>query len=294
MAKCPRNAFPRRSTVTRFSRDAFPGALPWQDSAAVCSRAAIRGKFCAPCIPKGAPEENRPFLARFARRASKTGWLLARCARHVFEKPRKPPLEDAPREYLLPGRGALCCTGPRIMHSAQILPSAAEQRERLQPRRRPLWAAEQGAGGFLSGGVAPPKRSSWRCGASSADGKAGIGEAPLVGLSTPIDSPNLENRHSRGGLRVGRRQGGAYQAAPPSEGLLAACGKVVSAPHKLCRQLLRRAVRALGTSFCRAHILPRHMACCPRARSPSIPLDEKVSPLVLFMLTIPWGYIVTA
>ena len=54
MAKCPRNAFPRRLMVTRFSRDAFPSALPWQDSAAVRSRAAIRGKFCAPCIPKAA------------------------------------------------------------------------------------------------------------------------------------------------------------------------------------------------------------------------------------------------
>jgi len=49
------------------------------------------------------------------------------------------------------------------MHGAQILPSAAEQRERSQPRRRPygaaacLGVAEQDAGGFLPGGVAPPK-----------------------------------------------------------------------------------------------------------------------------------------
>lgn len=50
------------------------------------------------------------------------------------------------------------------MHTAQILPSvAAEQRERSRARRRPygaaacLGTAEQGAGGFLSGGVAPPK-----------------------------------------------------------------------------------------------------------------------------------------
>lgn len=50
------------------------------------------------------------------------------------------------------------------MHTAQILPSvAAEQRERSRARRRPygaaacLGTAEQGAGGLLSGGVAPPK-----------------------------------------------------------------------------------------------------------------------------------------
>ena len=54
--------------VTRFRRGAFPGARRWQDCAlmrswpdwqwqysrAVSSRAAIRGRFCAPCIPKAA------------------------------------------------------------------------------------------------------------------------------------------------------------------------------------------------------------------------------------------------
>ena len=66
--------------VAIYSRGAFPSALPWQDSAAVRSRAAIRGKIRAPCI------RNELALARFAR--------------HVSEKPRKPPLEDAPREDL--------------------------------------------------------------------------------------------------------------------------------------------------------------------------------------------------
>lgn len=41
-----------RLAVAIFSRGAFPSVYPWQDSAAVRSRAAIRGKFCAPCIPK--------------------------------------------------------------------------------------------------------------------------------------------------------------------------------------------------------------------------------------------------
>ena len=177
------------------------GGRRWQDFALMRSWVAIRGNFCALCIPKG---------ALFAART------------------------------------------PRIMHTAQILPSvAAEQRERSQARRRPygvatcLGTAERGAGGFLSGGVAPPKEC-----------------VALWGVERWRQS-----RHSRGGFRVGRRQGGAYQAAPPSEGRLLPVQKVVSAPRRLCHQLLRRAVRALGTSFCRAHILPRHMACCPRARS---------------------------
>ena len=45
-----------RLAVAIFSRGAFPGVLPWQDSAAVRSRASIRGKFCAPCIPKAASD----------------------------------------------------------------------------------------------------------------------------------------------------------------------------------------------------------------------------------------------
>jgi hypothetical protein len=45
-----------RLAVAIFSRGAFPSVYPWQDSAAVRSRAAIRGKFCAPCIPKAASD----------------------------------------------------------------------------------------------------------------------------------------------------------------------------------------------------------------------------------------------
>ena len=45
-----------RLVVAIYSRGAFPSVYPWQDSAAVRSRAAIRGKFCAPCIPKAASD----------------------------------------------------------------------------------------------------------------------------------------------------------------------------------------------------------------------------------------------
>ena len=62
LARC----VPGRSTMAKCSRDAFPSVRRWRDcalmrpwpdwqwqySCAVRSRAAIRGKFCAPCIPK--------------------------------------------------------------------------------------------------------------------------------------------------------------------------------------------------------------------------------------------------
>ena len=172
------------------------GGWRWQDFALMRSWAAIRGNILARCVP------GRLAVAIFSPHASQKGprtgkealrdnisppciqneLALARYARHVSEKPRKPLFEDASREYLA-GEGPFSlhwplescmgyesCQGapttrtPRIMHTAQILPSvAAEQRERSQARRRPygaaacLWAAEQGAGGFLSGGVALPK-----------------------------------------------------------------------------------------------------------------------------------------
>ena len=57
--------------VARFRRGAFPGGNPWQ--------------FFHSMYPKrGLGRENRPFLARYAR--------------HASEMPRKPPLEDTPRE----------------------------------------------------------------------------------------------------------------------------------------------------------------------------------------------------
>ena len=78
------------------------------------SRALCRGKISPRCVP------GRQSVAIFSLHASRK-WLrtrkrglrgkirapciqnelaLARCARHASEKPRKPPLEDTPREYL--------------------------------------------------------------------------------------------------------------------------------------------------------------------------------------------------
>lgn len=89
----------------------------------------------------------------------------------------------------------------------------------------PLWAAERGAGGLLSGGVTLPKecvvlwgverwRQSWHQLSSACKSL------------TPIISPNLESQHSRGGFRAGRRQGGAGQAAPPSEARVLATSSI--------------------------------------------------------------------
>ena len=56
MAKCSRDAFP---SVRRWRDCALMRPWPdwqWQDSAAVRSRAAIRGNYFTPCIPKGASD----------------------------------------------------------------------------------------------------------------------------------------------------------------------------------------------------------------------------------------------
>lgn len=112
MAKCPRNAFPRRPTVTRFSRDAFPGALPWQDFAAMRSRAAIRGNFFSLHVSQKGPRTGKsPLPGKIRTPCIRNELALARYACHVSEKPRKPPSEDTPREDLA-RKGHLSLHGP--------------------------------------------------------------------------------------------------------------------------------------------------------------------------------------
>ena len=100
--------------VAIYSRGAFPSALPWQDSAAVRSRALADGKMLAKCVP------GRQSVASFALHASQK-WLrtgkspvrgsilppciqnelaLAGYARHASEMPRKQPFGNTPREDL--------------------------------------------------------------------------------------------------------------------------------------------------------------------------------------------------
>ncbi len=114
--------------MARFRRGASPGGNPWQ---------VLRSMH-----PKsGLGRENRQFAARFARHASENGLALARHARHASEMPRKPPLEDTPREDLarkgpLSLHGPLeSCTARRSCHPASTKrpsarnPCAADQRQ---------------------------------------------------------------------------------------------------------------------------------------------------------------------
>ena len=108
------NALLARLAVAIYSRDAFPSALPRQDSAAVRSRALDDGKMLAKCVP------GRQSVASFALHASQK-WVrtgkspvrgsilppciqnelaMARYARHVSEMPCKSPFGNTPREDL--------------------------------------------------------------------------------------------------------------------------------------------------------------------------------------------------
>ena len=158
------------------------GGWRWQDFALMRSWAAICGNFLASCIPEGASDGKsvppwQHIAAVYPKRAG-VGKICAPCIR----KAPQIAVGGCITRISCQEGALFAALAPRIMHTAQILPSVAvEQRERSQARRRPYGAAEQGASGFLSGGWRC-RRSAWRCGVSSADGKAGIGEAPLVGL----------------------------------------------------------------------------------------------------------------
>ena len=92
LARC----VPKRLSVARFRRGAFPGINPWQVLRSVHPKS-------------GLGRENRQFAARFARHASENGLALARYARHASEMPRKQPFGNTPR-------GDLARKGPFSLH----------------------------------------------------------------------------------------------------------------------------------------------------------------------------------
>ena len=109
MAECSRNAFP---SVRRWRDCALMRPWPdwqWQDSAAVRSRAAIRGNFFAPCIPKGASD------GKIAPSWQDSHAMHPKC-------PANSRL-GIHRAEILPGRGPFAAQTSLIMHGAQILPS---------------------------------------------------------------------------------------------------------------------------------------------------------------------------
>ena len=117
-----------RCRLCKFFIGVFPGAWRWQDCALMRSRALADGKMPAKCVPSASDGDKvlarcvpgRFAVARFRRDAFPGGnpWqffrnelALARYARYVSEKPRKPPSEDTPREDLA-RKGHLSLHGP--------------------------------------------------------------------------------------------------------------------------------------------------------------------------------------
>ena len=153
-ARCVRRG---RPVVARLCLDAFSGVLPWQDSAAVRSRAAIRGNFFASCISEGA-SDGKIASSRQDSRAMhpKTGWLW-QDMRAMHPKCPANRRWRIHRAKILPGRGTFRCTGPSnharranlairrrrstLAPATPVPPTSAKQPARPQPRRRPHGSA---------------------------------------------------------------------------------------------------------------------------------------------------------
>ena len=125
--------------VAIYSRGAFSGALPRQDSAAVRSRVPCRGKISPRCVPGRLPmakcsrnalpggnpwqvlrsmhpksgfgRENRQFVAAYCRRVFKMSWLW-QDMRAMHPKSPANRLSGTHGVKILPGKGSFRCTGP--------------------------------------------------------------------------------------------------------------------------------------------------------------------------------------
>ena len=131
------------------------GVRSWQDYALMRSQALDDGKMLAKCVPgrqsvasfalhasrKRPRTEKSPVRGKIRAPCIRNELALAGSARHASEMPRKPPLEDTPREY--PARkghfslhGPLeSCTARESCHPASTKhpsarnPCAADQRQ---------------------------------------------------------------------------------------------------------------------------------------------------------------------
>ena len=137
MAKCPRNAFPRRPTVARYRCGVFSGCRPWRYFAVVRFRPAGRGKISPRCVPgrrsvaafslhafpKGPRTGKAPVRGSISPPCIQNELASARYSRHASEKPRKRAFGNSSREYLAAKgpfslRGPLTsCTASRSCHS---------------------------------------------------------------------------------------------------------------------------------------------------------------------------------
>ena len=114
-----------RLAMARLCPDAFPGTRRWQNAREMRSRALCRGKISPRCVPgrqsvaifslhvsqKGPRTGKSPLPGKIRTPCIRNELALARYARHVSEKPRKPSLEDTPREYLA-RKGPFSLHGP--------------------------------------------------------------------------------------------------------------------------------------------------------------------------------------
>ena len=174
-ARCVRRG---RPVVARLCLDAFSGVLPWQDSAAVRSRAAIRGNFFASCISEGA-SDGKIASSRQDSRAMhpKTGWLW-QDMRAMHPKCPANRRRRIHRTKILPGRGTFRCTGPSnharranlairrrrsaLAPATPAPPNSAEQREPPTTTPPPSWQRTthsiRGASGSHTANAPTPHR----------------------------------------------------------------------------------------------------------------------------------------
>ena len=134
------------------------------------SRVLCRGKISPRCVPgrqsvqffhsmypkRDLGRENRQFVARFARHASEMSWLW-QDMRAMYPKSPANRRQRIHRAKILPGRGTFRCTGPSNHARRANLAIRRQTARAIATTAPPLWAAERGAGGFLSGGVMLPK-----------------------------------------------------------------------------------------------------------------------------------------
>ena len=130
----------RRSSMARFRRGALPGDCQWQYSRAMRSRGSCRDKIPPRCVP------GRQSVASFALHASRKWPRTGKSP--VRGKIRAPCIRKAPQTAFRERTARRSChegasfaaRAPRIMHGAQILPSAVAPN---RPSARNPGAAEQ-------------------------------------------------------------------------------------------------------------------------------------------------------
>ena len=109
--------------MARLCLDAFPSVYPWQYSATVRSRAAIRGSFALHASPRGPRTGKSPVRGKIRapciRKRAGSGKICAPCIRNA---PQTAVWEYTARRSCQEG-ALFAARASRIMHGAQILPS---------------------------------------------------------------------------------------------------------------------------------------------------------------------------